>query len=186
MLGVSAVSERYERLARDFTGTVEAVPDDRWSSASPCEDWTARDVLRHVVDTQGMFLKFIGASVGDIPSVDDDPIGAWHAARATMQAALEDPAKAQAEWDGHFGRTSLEQGVDRFVCFDLIVHRWDLGQAAGLDVRLDGTDVDALMKAAEGFGDAMRGPGAFGPAVDPPAGADQQTQALAFLGRRSW
>jgi hypothetical protein len=30
----------------------------------------------------------------------------------------------------------------------------------------------------------MRGPGAFGPAIDPPADADEQTRLLAFLGRR--
>jgi len=31
--------------------------------------------------------------------------------------------------------------------------------------------------------DKMRGPGAFGPKVDPPAGADEQTELLCFLGR---
>jgi hypothetical protein len=35
----------------------------------------------------------------------------------------------------------------------------------------------------EGFGDAMRGPQAFGPAVEPPAGGDDQGRLLAFLGR---
>jgi hypothetical protein len=30
----------------------------------------------------------------------------------------------------------------------------------------------------------LRQPGAFGPKVDPPAGADLQTEFLCFLGRR--
>src|SRR2546425_749697 len=36
----------------------------------------------------------------------------------------------------------------------------------------------------ESFGDAMRGPRAFGPAVEPPPDADDQGRLLAFLGRR--
>jgi hypothetical protein len=30
----------------------------------------------------------------------------------------------------------------------------------------------------------MRGPGAFGPAINPPEDADEQAELLAFLGRR--
>ena len=37
----------------------------------------------------------------------------------------------------------------------------------------------------EGMGDALRGPGAFGAAIEPPAGADEQQRVLAFLGRRA-
>lgn len=36
------------------------------------------------------------------------------------------------------------------------------------------------------MGEAMRGPGAFGPELTPPEGADAQTRLLAFVGRRSW
>ena len=53
--------QRYRRLSEDFTRTVHAVPRDRWNNPSPCEDWTALDVVRHVVETHGMFLA---SSVG--------------------------------------------------------------------------------------------------------------------------
>ena len=32
----------------------------------------------------------------------------------------------------------------------------------------------------------LRSPGAFGPAVDAPSGADDQTKLLAYLGRRAF
>jgi hypothetical protein len=35
------------------------------------------------------------------------------------------------------------------------------------------------------MGDAMRGPGAFGPELEAPEDADEQTRLLAFLGRRA-
>ena len=181
---MSETSDRYARLADAFADKVAAVPEDRWSSPSPCEGWTARDVVRHVVDTQGMFLGFVGDEVGAAPSVDDDPSGAFAAARAKVQARLEDPEGAAAEFDGFFGRSTFEQGVDRFLCFDLVVHNWDLSRAAGLDDRIDPADVADLRERAKSFGDAMRGPGAFGPEVEAPEGADDQAKLLAFLGRR--
>lgn len=183
---MSEISERYARLTDDFAAKMAAVPDDRWTAPSPCEGWTARDVVRHIVESQGMFLGFVGRQLGEIPSVDDDPAGAFEAARAVVQADLEDPQRAGATYEGAFGRMTFEDGVDRFLCFDLVVHGWDLARAAGLDERMDPDEVRRVMEAAQGFGDAMRGPGAFGPALDPPPDADEQTRLLAFLGRRAW
>jgi len=101
---MSEAAERYRRLSTAFADKVAAVPGGSWSNQSPCAKWTARDVVRHVVDTQGMFLKFIDKQMGDIPSVDADPAGAWDAARARVQANLDDPAAAKVEFDGFFGR----------------------------------------------------------------------------------
>jgi uncharacterized protein (TIGR03086 family) len=181
---MTEVSERYARLADAFAANVAAVPADRWSSPSPCENWTARDIVDHVVMTQGMFLGFVGRSLGEIPSVADDPLAAFTAARTVVQRDLEDPERAGTEFEGAMGKMTFETGVDRFLNFDLVVHGWDLARATGLDERIDPADVERLRVAAEGFGDAMRGPQAFGPAVEPPAGADEQQRVLAFLGRR--
>jgi hypothetical protein len=45
-------------------------------------------------------------------------------------------------------------------------------------------EVVRVREAAAQFGDALRGPNAFGPEVPAPDGADEQTRLLAFLGRR--
>ena len=181
---MSEVSQRYSRLADAFTSKIAAVPEDKWSSPSPCEGWTARDLVDHVVAAQGTFLGFVGRELGDIPSVDDDPLAAWTAARSVVQADLEDPERAAAEFDGFFGRTTFEAAVDGFLCFDLVVHGWDLARAVGLDERIDPEDVARVRRQAESYGDVLRSPGAFGPAVEPPADADEQGGLLAFLGRR--
>ena len=182
---MSEVSERYRRLSDAFAAKIAAVPADRWSNQSPCDEWTARDVVRHVITTQGMFLGFVGRQLGDIPSVDDDPAAAWDAARAVVLADLEDPERAAAEYEGFQGKSTFEAGVDRFLCFDLVVHGWDLARAAGLDDRIDDQDLARIQAAAQTFGPAMRGPQAFGPELEAPAGADEQTKLLAFLGRRA-
>lgn len=177
-------SDRYRRLAADFAATIEDVPDDRWSAPSPCEEWTARDVVRHVIETQGLFLGFVGRSPDAGPTVDEDALAAWTTAHRQVQADLEDPDRADAAYDGFAGPSTFAKGVNDFLCTDLVVHRWDLAQAAGLDVTLDREEVARVRAQAESFGDALRGPGAFGPALEPPENADDQTRLLCFLGRR--
>lgn len=182
---MSAVSDRYDRLAGGFADKVAVVPADGWDAPSPCEGWTTRDVVRHLVDVHGMFLGFIGQRLDNIPSVDDDPVGAFAAAREAVQANLDDPEQAKAEYDGFTGRMTFEDGVNIFVCFDLLVHNWDLSRAAGLDERLDEQEVRALLAAAPQFGETLRTPGICGPEVEAPSDADEQTRLLAFLGRKA-
>jgi uncharacterized protein (TIGR03086 family) len=180
---MSEVSDRYRRLTDAFAAKVAALPESGWERPTPCEGWNARELVSHVVNTQGMFLGFVGLELGDIPSVDDDPVAAWDAARAKMQHELDDPERATAEFDGFQGPTTLEAAVNRFLCFDQVVHGWDLARAVGLDERIDAEDIARVRAQAEELGDKLRSPGAFGPAVDAPAGADDQARLLAFLGR---
>jgi hypothetical protein len=93
MMGMAETSDRYRRLAADMTETIQHVPDERWGDTSPCPDWTARDVVQHLVDTHGMFMRFVGRSLPAGPSVNDDPLAAWVSARDQMQADLDDPER---------------------------------------------------------------------------------------------
>ena len=181
---MSEVSERYRRLSDAFAAKVAAVPDDKWDSPSPCPEWTARGVVGHVVDTQGLFLGFVGKEMGTIPSVDDDPVAAWDAARSKIQHELDDPELATAEFDGFLGRTTFEESVNRFLCVDQVLHGWDLARAAGLDDRIAPEDVAWVQLPADSYGEVMRSPQVFGPEVDVPTDADDQTKLLAFVGRK--
>jgi len=179
---MSEIADRYRRLSGQFTDTVAGVAPDRWDAPTPCEDWTARDLVRHVVDSHQLFLGFIGEEL-DAPPVGDDPLPAWAVARDAVQSALDDPARAGKTFTGMFGETTFEQGVDRFLSFDQVVHRWDLARATGQDERMDEAEVARLTAQLPSFGDAMRGPHAFGPEVETPPGADPQAKLIAFLGR---
>lgn len=181
---MTEISRRYARLAAAFADKVAAVPDFRWSKESPCEGWSARQVVAHVVDSQGMFLGLVGQDMGELPSVDEYPLSAVEAATARIRRELADPERAQVTFEGHFGTTTFEAAVDRFLCFDLVVHGWDLARATGQDETIAPEDVARVREQAEAFGDAMRGPGAFGPEVAVPDDAGEQDKLLAFLGRR--
>ena len=180
---MTEISDRYRRLAAAFADRIDALPADRWDAPTPCPDWTARDLVGHVVGSQGMFRTLVGREATPEVDVAADPGAAFREVTATVQADLDDPERAGTTFVGMFGEQTFEQAVDRFLVFDLIVHGWDLARAAGQDDHIDPDDVRRLEVGAAQFGDTMRGPGAFGPAREPPPDADEQTKVLAFLGR---
>ncbi|MCU1374754.1 MAG: hypothetical protein JWO68_2040, partial [Actinomycetia bacterium] len=159
---METTAQRYDRLAGAFAAKIDAVPADQWDAQSPCEEWKAIDVVRHVTETPGMFFGFIGQEMGALPSVDDGPALAFAASRAKVQAALDDPEVANTTFEGMFGTQTFAEAIDRFICFDLLVHGWDLAHATGIDEAMDPADVERLDEASKQFGDKMRGPGSFG------------------------
>lgn len=178
------VADRYRRLSAAMTSKIENVAASAWSNPSPCEEWTARDVVRHVVDVHGRFQALVGRSPVEHPSVDEDPLGAFVAVRDQMQADLEDPQKVAQEYDGRLGRSTFGKAVDGFVNFDLVVHGWDLSRAAGLDERIDPRDVERVQAAVDAMGDVMRANGVIQAPVEPPPDATAQERMLCALGRR--
>jgi uncharacterized protein (TIGR03086 family) len=182
---MTEISERYERRASAFIDKVAATAPEQWDAPSPCEDWTARDVVRHVVETQGVFQGFVGREMGELPSVDDDPEGAVRAATGRTLSDLNDPDRAAETFEGMMGTSSFEDAVDRFLAADLVIHGWDLARATGQDDTIHPTDLAEMREAVKAFpAEAMRGPGAFGPEVEVPDDASDQDKLLGFLGRR--
>ena len=190
---MTEIAERFRRVAEGLAQTIDAVPDDAWANPSPCEGWDARAVIRHLVDWlpgPGFLLGTFGVETRPIPSVDDDPAGAWAAVRDAIQGGLDDPAVAQRVEDcGPPGQLSFEAAVDMTCTPDVLIHTWDLARAAGIDVELDAAEVARLAVGIDamppGVDEAMRASGHFGPRVDVAADADALTRVLAFNGRRA-
>lgn len=178
------ISQRYDRVSTAFAARVAGVPSDAWENPSPCEDWTAREVVRHVIDSHATFVGFIDRTLPDAPAVDEDPVGAFDTARQAVLALLEDPATATQTYTGHLGVRSFEWAVDSFLSFDLVVHGWDLARATGQDESIDPRELARVHADAQAWGEMARAPGVFAEPVEPPEGADEQTRVLAFLGRK--
>ncbi len=182
---MSESADRFRRVAGGFTDRAEAVPDGAWDNRTPCEGWVSRDIVRHLVDWMpGFFLGSAGLEVATGPSVDDDPVGAWRTLRDALQVALDDPEIAACDYDSPAGRMTVEQAIDQFGTSDILVHTWDLARATGLDETLDADEVRRVVDAMAPHDKAMRTSGHYGPRVDVPDDADDQTKLLAFSGRR--
>jgi uncharacterized protein (TIGR03086 family) len=177
------VADRYRTLADAFERRVRAVDPDRWSSQSPCEKWTARELVGHVVGVHGMMLGWIGRGLSPAPGVDEDPLAAFQSARNDMQTVLDDPELARSEYDGMLGRTNISATVDRFLGFDLVVHGWDLARATRQDERLDPGEVERIWTDVHELGDNIRQKGVCAEAVEIGDYAPLQDRLLAYLGR---
>lgn len=182
---MSEYADRYRRIAGAFTRRVDAVPAAAWDKPAPCEGWLARDVVRHLVEwIPGFFQTCPELQFAAIPSVDDDPGGAWHALDRALQGALDDPTLSAIEFDMRMGRYRVDHAIDMFCTGDILVHTWDLARAVGLDETLDADEVNRMYEGMLPIDAALRASGHFGPRVDVPDDADVQTKLIAFTGRR--
>lgn len=183
---MSDIFERYARIAGIFSDRVHAVPSQAWDNPSPCEHWTARDVVGHLIGWIQPFFSSQGVEFPAVPSVDDNPAGAWDVVQAVIANALADPDAAGREIDTPFGRQSFAETVDTLVIPEMFTHGWDLSRATGQSDLLDG---EQLQRMIAGMGalpeDVMRAPGMFGPRIEVPDGVDDQTRFLAYVGRRA-
>jgi uncharacterized protein (TIGR03086 family) len=182
---MESVADRYRRLSSHLTDLVAGVPDDAWSGPTPCEDWTVRELVSHVVEVHGIFQGLVGRSAVDHPPVESDPLGAWTAVRDQMQADLDDPVRVAQEYDGMLGRSTFGASVDGFVCFDLVVHGWDLARATGQDESMDPADVSRLQAMVDSMAPMMLENGVIGRQLEPAPDASPQQRLLASLGRRA-
>ena len=176
---------RYRKVANGFARRVDAVPEASWENDAPCEGWVARDVVRHLVEwVPAFFSNYASLDLGGMPSVDDDPKVAWHALDDALQGALADEATAARTFDMRGQTHSIAQAIDMFVTGDLVVHTWDVARATGLDETLDPDEVHAMYEGMLPYDEMLRQSGQYGPRVDVPDDADEQTKLIAFTGRR--
>ncbi len=180
---MSDAAERHRTHADAFGLRVRGVA--AWDVPSPVPEWTARDVVRHLVEWFPPFLA--GGSDVELaagPSVDDDPVAAWtHQARA-IQAILDEPGSAAATF-AHpmIPACPLPEAIDRFYTTDVFMHTWDLARATGQDDRLDPAECATLLEGMEPLDEMLRASGQYGTRVPVADDADVQTRLIAFIGR---
>lgn len=177
---------RHRVVAATFADRVKGADAiGAWAAPTPVAQWQARDVVRHLID---WLPGFLGSVAGvDLnrqgPSVDDDPVAAWDAHAAAVQALLDDPASSRIVDDPRFGAMPLTALIDRFYTVDVFMHTWDLARATGQDDRLDADLCGELVGGMESMEDMIRASGQFGSRVPVPADADAQTRLIGFIGR---
>src|SRR4026208_2378415 len=97
---MSDISRRYSALARELTRRVDNVPAGRWDDQSPCPDWTARDVLQHLLDSHRDMPGHAGHPLVFEKSVQDDPHAARGEARDAMQGLRAAPGRGGTAYGG--------------------------------------------------------------------------------------
>jgi len=178
---------RHRAIADIFTERVRGVSD--WEVAAPVEGWTARDVVRHLVEWFPAFLRGgTGITLSQGPSADEDPVGAWTAHADAVQALLDDPeTETKLLSNPHTGDVPLPQAVDQFYTGDVFLHTWDLARATGQPDRLDAEFANQMFGGMEPLDEMLRTSGQYGPRVPVPESADITDKLMGFVGRDpSW
>ncbi len=131
---------------RDFTkavygmdAVVARIPDGAWDNPSPCEGWTARDVLGHQVGVLDGVAHMAAGNEMILPQTPDDlsdPRALWAECRDRVLAVL-DTREALHHHGGYwFGEMSIDELIG-IVMWDPLTHAWDLSQATGVAAVLD-------------------------------------------------
>lgn len=168
-----------------FDSRVASVSSDAWLSPSPCEGWTARDVVAHVVTN----LRALRAAVagedffavfGQLV-VEGDIVSAWSEQRSEASLLVEEVETVESINVGGnpVSRDMMLDGLMR----DLVIHTWDVARAVGGDERLPADLVAAATAAMVAVGPELRGPGLYGAEIAAPSGATPLASLLALSGR---
>jgi uncharacterized protein (TIGR03086 family) len=178
-----APAERHRQIGGTFTDRVRGTRS--WDVPSPVAEWSARDVVRHLVE---WFPSFLSAGAGiDLPrgpSVDKDPVNAWVVHCDGVQAVLDDPTTpGRVLKNPHIGEIPLDKAIDQFYTADVFMHTWDLARATGQDDRMDEDFCNLLLAGMVEYEEAMRTSGQYGAKFQVPDTADVQSRLLGFIGR---
>lgn len=184
---MSVNTDKYRTAVKGFSAVLDAVPTDQWDAVSPCDGWTARHVVGHLI---GGCQMVSAVETGKAPDFSDpvgaagkDPAKSYAKARELALGALTEENLAK-KVQSPMGEMPLDQMIGMFITSDVLIHTWDLAKAAGIDVTLDPGLVDETYNALLPLDAAIRMPNVFGPKVEPPAGADAQTKLMCFTGRK--
>ena len=171
----------FTQRAQTFTEILDGV-GDRWASPTPCDGWTVRDVVRHVVDTERDFLVRQGFDPGEAPDLAE-PAAAWRSHVRVVDTILATDGVADREYDGYFGRTTVGETMSDFYGWDLVVHGSDVARATGQPWEVSEDQAVRLLATADGWGEALYSDGVCADAVAVPADASTSDRLLGRLGR---
>jgi uncharacterized protein (TIGR03086 family) len=124
-----------EQLGRalDAVGNLIAAVGDQWSAATPCTEWTVRDLVGHLVQVNRTFVAVVNGQTPPDRGADvlgDDPVAAYRDSSAALRAAFDQPGILDRKFEGPLG-TATGAARLQWRIADLLAHGWDLGQALG-------------------------------------------------------
>jgi uncharacterized protein (TIGR03086 family) len=180
------------RASDDFGARLRSVRDDQWGLATPCTDWTVRDLVNHVVVGGHVTAMLVhGATADEViaqfgrDAIGDDAPGAFEASVAGERAAFAEPG-AMERIVHHPAGDIPGSMLLGFRFGDNVLHTWDLCRALGADETLAPDLVAASWELMEPMAAMIPSFGVFGTGPSGLVGDDAplQTRLLDLSGRR--
>jgi uncharacterized protein (TIGR03086 family) len=179
------VVEFHDRAATVFDARLGEVRPDQWDQPTPCDLWTVRALVEHVVGNHQRMAQLLhgAGNVANVPG--EDLVAAWREARSAVRDGLAEPSALEREVPSPFGGMIALKALLRILTTDLTAHTWDLARSIGADERLDPEVVAAIYPGVQAGLPTLQASGMFAPSVDVSPDAEPQVRLLALLGRRA-
>jgi uncharacterized protein (TIGR03083 family) len=166
------------RQRRRLGSILAGLDDDQWAVASRCSDWSVRDVIAHLADTNGFWAISAGAALGGEPTrflEGFDPVatpaqlvdGQRQADTAAVLARYEESVDAMAavltglgtdEWgtlaEAPPGHVEL-RAVAAHALWDAWIHERDVLLPLGIDPVQEPDEVGLSLRYAASLGPAF-------------------------------
>ena len=181
-------------LARsEFARRLRLVTDGDWQRPTPCDDWTVRDLVVHVVGGDRMSAALLrGASREEATAIrktidlGDNAVAAFDAEADQVAAAFAEPGAFERTIPHPSGMDMPGARLLGFRIGDYALHGWDLARAIGADEKLDDDLVQELWNALSPMAPMIGNSGVFGagPTGQLDDDAPLQERLLDLTGRR--
>jgi uncharacterized protein (TIGR03083 family) len=199
--------QRYLTALFGLDAVIRRVPTTAWDYPSPCEGWSARDVVDHNLFIVRMVRGMAAGQDAAVPRTEgdglfpapvegfslapwlpfttlepgDDPVAVWAHHFTELATALDivDPVAVRAR--SLFGHETLDEYL-AWVFFDPLVHTWDVATAAGLPPVVDEDLAREALDYISEHEATLRQPMVLSDPV-PTDSQDALDQLLAYCGR---
>jgi uncharacterized protein (TIGR03086 family) len=182
--------EQLDQAAHEFERRLALVGGDDWDRPTPCDEWTVRDLVNHVIGGCVRYTMLLqGAAAAELlPTRTQDHIGgdamaSYRARTAEVRAAFMEPGALQRTGHHPSGDRS-GAGLLEMRITDCAIHAWDLARALGADEQLDASLVQTRWELMSKVAGSFAGTTYFAAPVDPGPDAPIQARLLALVGRR--
>ena len=187
-MGTDDIAGLHRQALAATRKTVAGIGDDQWEQPTPCQGWSVRELLNHVVAGNWWAVELAGGrTIDDVGSALDgdvlgsDPLDAYDRS-ADAAAVFEAPGALERPCAVSYGPVpGFVYAGHRFI--DVLIHGWDLASATGQSTDLDPQLVDACWAVITPQLELLQASGAFGRDLRDHGAATPQASLLAALGR---
>lgn len=176
----------------EFARRLEVIAEGQWDLLTPCQAWTVRDLVEHVIDGNRLAVALLDGATSE------QAMARLRSSEPTGDPGVEVRRTAETMLGTFTQSGALERVCDHpavritgraFALYragDIVVHAWDLARAIRADEALDRCVVEAALDTYVPWVTSLHTQGMFGPgpSCDIPADAPRQQRLLDALGRR--
>lgn len=178
---------QFVQAVHAFDAVVRRTSPGSWQNPTPCEGWTASDLLEHqcAVLNGVTAVAETGKMAMPTPPADmSDPQATWAATRDALFETLDRQGVLAQRGPFWFGAETVDDMIG-VVKWDPVTHAWDLAQAVGEDPALDDALVQACYDTVAPLSEMLVDSGRTGPVLEVAADAPILDRYLALVGRQA-